>query len=84
MYERIHAGPPDDLHQERIADVRSDILGPFEVQLRLFQVDPDDVLDAGVGLQPSGQPGREVARDARDEDALAHVRKAYRAGCERS
>ena len=47
-------------------------IGAFEVQLRFLQVDTDDRLDGGFGLQVLREPRGEVARDPGDHHPLAH------------
>ena len=52
-----------------------DELGSFQIELRLKDVEADDVIDLGVRFEPCGEPGGEVAGDARDQDPLTHSRE---------
>ena len=55
-----------------VFDVRVDVLGSVQVELRLLGVHAEDGLHLGVALQPLGQLGRQVAGDARDHHSLRH------------
>jgi hypothetical protein len=70
--DRVDLGGLDDPGDQRVADVGPDELGALEVEVGLLQVDADDRLDIGVGLEPLGEPATEVAGDAGDQDALTH------------
>src|SRR3954449_7617934 len=69
--ERVDARRRDQLRDHRVADVGLDELGALERGARLSRVEPGDVLDVRVLLEPPRQLGAEVAGDARDEDAAA-------------
>ena len=56
------------LRDHRVADVGLDEVGALERAARRPRVEARDVLDRRVGLEPAGQLGAEVARDAGDED----------------
>ncbi len=77
MDDGVDSHRPDQLADQRVANVELQEIGVAEVVLRLPDVDGDDLLDGGVVHQALDEESPPPAGDAGDQDAtlpIGHVR----------
>jgi len=71
MHHRVGLRSGQESGEQGAADVGLDEIGPLELDRGRGRVDPRQIIDGGISLQPACELGAPMARDADDDDASA-------------